>query len=118
MSNCILATQKASQDGYVRTTIGGIKKYAHRLAYEHKNGSIEAGMTIDHICKTKNCINVEHLEVVTRAENTRRRFIGQTHCKNGHPYSGENLIYRNEYKRCKKCYLSGKREYNRRYCAV
>lgn len=117
MNSCIIATQKASRDGYARTTIKGKIKYAHRLAYESMFGSIEKDMTIDHICKTKNCINVKHMEVVTRSENSKRRFIGITHCRNGHIYSGDNLMWQGDskqYKRCRECYLAGKRRYNKK----
>ena len=48
----------------------------HRLAWEAEHGPIPPGLVIDHVrargCIYKKCINVEHLEMVTRAENSRR----------------------------------------------
>ena len=39
----------------------------------------------------KLCQNVDHMEVVTRAENSRRAHAARTHCKRGHPLSGSNV---------------------------
>src|SRR5215471_680067 len=50
---------------------------AHRFAWEFFNGEIEPGMTLDHICRVRHCVNPDHLEEVTRAENTRRAH----HCR-------------------------------------
>lgn len=46
---------------------------AHRWAYRTFVGPIESGLHIDHICSTPGCVNPEHLEAVTQAENNRRR---------------------------------------------
>ena len=46
--------------------------YAHRAAYELAHGSIDPELTVDHLCRNKTCQNPGHLELVTRAENTRR----------------------------------------------
>ena len=75
-------------------TAGGRKGYnvlTHRKAYQTLVGAIPAGLTIDHLCMNKVCVNTDHMEVVTRAENSRRKNAAQTHCKHGHPLSGENL---------------------------
>jgi hypothetical protein len=45
---------------------------AHRVAYELWVGPIPADLTIDHLCFNKRCMNVAHMEVVTRAENSVR----------------------------------------------
>lgn len=46
--------------------------YAHRVAYELLVGPIPDGLTLDHLCWNTLCVNPDHLEPVTRAENTRR----------------------------------------------
>ncbi len=44
---------------------------AHRAFYEHHVGSIPDGLDIHHKCANKGCVNPEHLEPLTRAENVR-----------------------------------------------
>jgi hypothetical protein len=46
--------------------------YVHRVAWELANGPIPPGLTIDHLCHTRNCVNVQHMEIVTLVENIRR----------------------------------------------
>lgn len=47
----------------------------HRYAYELLVAPIPEGMTIDHLCLVKQCVNPQHMEVVTRGENTRRAHV-------------------------------------------
>lgn len=49
-----------------------INAYVHRFSYEMHVGPIPPDMTIDHLCRNKKCVNPDHLEVVTREENSRR----------------------------------------------
>lgn len=51
-------------------SFGGV--WGHRLAYEYAIGPIPAGLELDHLCRTTNCVNPAHLEPVTHAENMRR----------------------------------------------
>lgn len=44
----------------------------HKINYEKKYGSVPKGKVLDHLCKNKKCVNPDHLEIVTVAENTRR----------------------------------------------
>ena len=46
--------------------------YAHRLAWENAHGPIPNGMTIDHLCEVKLCIEPTHLEPCSRGDNVRR----------------------------------------------
>jgi hypothetical protein len=70
---------------------------AHRWAYEFLVGPIPEGMTLDHLCLNKRCVNPDHLEVVTAGVNTLRGGsvaavnARKTHCPAGHPYEGDNL---------------------------
>lgn len=50
---------------------------AHRTAYELHKGPIADGLTIDHLCRTRCCVNPDHLEPVTDAVNKRRGLIAR-----------------------------------------
>lgn len=58
--------------GYGRLWCRGRQVMAHRAAYEEFVGPIPAGMHLDHICRNTSCVNPDHLEPVTQAENNRR----------------------------------------------
>ena len=44
---------------------------AHRAAWIAFVGPIEGALVIDHKCRNEACINVDHLRLVTNAENTK-----------------------------------------------
>lgn len=84
--------------GYGQFGLHGRMVYAHRVAYEMKYGLIPEGLYIDHLCRTRNCVNPSHMEPVTNRVNLLRG-VGvaamnarKTHCDRGHELSGENLI--------------------------
>jgi hypothetical protein len=52
---------------------------AHRISYEVHKGKIPKGLVIDHKCRKRSCINPDHLEAVTQAENVRRTWL-PPHC--------------------------------------
>lgn len=61
-----------SDPGYGRISVGNRLRYAHRLSYELNVGPIPDGLSIDHLCRVRDCVRPDHLEAVTLAENTRR----------------------------------------------
>lgn len=93
------------REGYGYTTgWTGQKVRAHRLAYELFRGPIGAGLVTDHLCENTSCINPWHLELVTNAENMRRRSLRMTTCRRGHPRTPENARRRRSGKvDCRVC---------------
>lgn len=70
---------------------------AHRVSYILHHGPIPDGLTIDHLCRNRRCVNPDHLEPVSRRENMLRGFgvsginARKTDCPKGHPLDGDNL---------------------------
>jgi len=82
--------------GYCAVRFNGLQVFAHRLAWELTNGPIQAGLTIDHLCRNRRCVNPRHMEVVSVRENVLRG-VGPTavnarkaFCLKGHEFSSEN----------------------------
>lgn len=66
---CWLWTGSLSSKGYGHFGDGKRIVPAHRFSYQLANGDIPAGMQIDHICHTRNCVNPEHLRLATNKQN-------------------------------------------------
>lgn len=67
-------TKTAEGYGAVYYMEGGRQfgRLAHRIMYEAEIGPIPPGLTIDHLCRNRGCVNPQHMEPVTRGENVRR----------------------------------------------
>ena len=104
--------------GYGIVWVGGKLQLTHRVVYEEIIGPIPAGLDLDHLCRNRACYNPEHLEPVTRKENVRRGkgHGSETHCPQGHPYSGYNLriVKRGKGRECITCRRKQNREYYHR----
>jgi hypothetical protein len=46
--------------------------FAYRHYWEQKYGSIPDNLEPDHVCRNRICVNPDHIELVTHAENVRR----------------------------------------------
>ena len=80
---CHLWTSWTSDNGYGRFLLRTHKVAAHRAIYETHYGPIPAGQEVDHICHTRRCVNVEHLRLVTHAQNQQNRTGAAVHSKTG-----------------------------------
>ena len=56
--------------GYGRFAADGYNPHgAHQFSYRHFNGQIPDGFVVRHKCDLKCCVNPEHLEIGTQADN-------------------------------------------------
>lgn len=113
---------KASKDndGYGNFWFKSKIYLAHRASYEMFVGSIQDGMTLDHICRNRSCVNPNHLRQMSLKENILcgdgvcAKKLKQTHCVRGHELSGYNLMNRvrngNVNRSCRICKNERKRE--------
>jgi HNH endonuclease len=72
---CWLWTGGLNNCGYGQVTYRGKTCSAHRAVYTELVGEIPKGLQLDHLCHIRNCVNPDHLEPITKAENMRRAGI-------------------------------------------
>lgn len=80
-TSCWIFGQHIAATGYGQVSIGGQLRLAHRVFYERAHGPIPDGLTVDHLCRVRACVNPDHMEIVTRAENLRRGQIGRSYTR-------------------------------------
>lgn len=107
MIECIESKRTITTNGYSRIFVDGKNIQAHRWAWELVNGKIPTGLVIDHICKNRKCVAIDHLRVVTQQENIMaglHNIDNRTHCNQGHLFTKENIMVRKSGKReCAEC---------------
>lgn len=97
-TGCHVSTYSVAGHGYAQIgwhTKGDKRRgtTAHRAAWVAATGKqIPDGMVVDHLCKNRRCVNVEHLRVLSNFDNARRTYgrdwpLGDGECINGHPAS-------------------------------
>lgn len=108
-SGCWLWLGSVKENGYgqfrYRRPDGRVKNgYAHRASHQFFKGAIPDDLHIDHLCLNKVCVNPDHLEAVTRQENTKRYGDTFTECPKGHAYEATNTRPKGNRKTCKACH--------------
>lgn len=106
---CWLWTAYLSTIGYGIFTYRGVRVPAHRMSWRLAGHDVPEGLVLDHLCRMRNCVNPDHLEPVTHAENVRRGRAGErnaskTHCIRGHEFTAENThVNRAGSRVCRAC---------------
>lgn len=117
-SGCWLWIGCVNEAGYGLTRVNRRNERAHRIAYETFIGPIPKGLSLDHLCRTRCCVNPRHLEPVTHKENCHRSpFTGpgikhnwtngraaRIQCPQGHHYDLLNTFFDKKGSRlCRQC---------------
>lgn len=111
-SPCWLWTSALGRGGYPLFWMGENRRAAraHRLAYEDMVGPIPAGLTLDHLCRVRHCVNPAHLEPCTAGENAKRSpnapynvWGRATHCRRGHEFTAATTAIHHGRRECRAC---------------
>ena len=92
---CWISKYSTASHGYAQIGWSGATEkrrvvLAHRAAWTFVNGQVPVGMTLDHTCRNRRCVNPAHLRLMDNFENARRTFGKDWQsgtCVNGHPNS-------------------------------
>lgn len=112
-NGCHNFTKYKDRQGYGKICFNYKKYFAHRLMWELVFGEIPDDMCICHKCDNPSCLNIDHLFIGTVRDNNldkinkgRDHNKSKTHCKRGHPLSGDNLyvIKSRIGRECKQCH--------------
>lgn len=72
LSPCWIWQRSVTRDGYAHARVDGKIRRVHRVMWERTNGAVPSGLELDHLCRVRACVNPDHLEPVSHAENVRR----------------------------------------------
>ena len=79
-NECWLWSGCVSPDGYGRVRISGHTYLSHRVSFTIFNGCIPGGLSIDHICHNRRCVNPNHLRLCDDSENRCNSSIRSDNC--------------------------------------
>jgi hypothetical protein len=103
-TGCLVWQGMRTDRGYGRAYTNGrgsARVRAHRAVYYLTHG--EWPLVCRHKCDNPPCINPDHLEDGTHADNQRDRAERNTHCKYGHPLTADNVAWYANKRYCRMC---------------
>lgn len=125
VGDCWLWLGYRDEDGYGRIKVDGHSRGVHRIVYDELVGPVAEGLTLDHLCRVRHCVNPDHLEPVTKRVNDLRGYgapaqaARRTTCPRGHAYdaihaNGGGSVART----CRRCTAQKQRRYQARMRAA
>lgn len=72
-TDCHIYNGRLNDRGYAES--GGKRFY--RVLWVKENGPVPEGFELDHLCRQRDCVRLDHLELVTHRENMRRSSVGK-----------------------------------------
>jgi hypothetical protein len=109
-----------TRQGYGCFRLNGSSTTAQRVAYALFRGDLKPGLTVDHLCRNRSCVNPAHLEAVPHRVNIMRgKCITAEHARRTHcPRCGSELVWyigpNHRQRYCAQCKRRNSREHARR----
>jgi hypothetical protein len=109
ITGCWLWLGTIDRDGYAKHRLPDRWVSGHRFAYQAYRGEIPEGLTLDHLCRNRWCVNPAHLEPVTTRVNTLRGdgpsavYARSTHCIREHSFDDHGYRDSRGKRQCRVC---------------
>lgn len=94
-NGCWLWQGPLDRDGYGTFYLRRRNRRANRVGWFSANGPIPDGMVVNHTCRSRSCVNPQHLNLITPTDNSLRDSASlgyvnsqKTTCPRNHTYDG------------------------------
>lgn len=125
-TECVIFSGAIERNGYGRIKRNGKVHMAHRYYYEMEKGIIPDDMVIHHVCHVRSCVNTDHMEIMSREENSAihkpdctcsqhqpdYKRNNRTHCKKGHDLTKKEHLTSRGY--CLLCHRESNNKHMRK----